>query len=107
MVMSRKTLFSTCNCFGIADRCKSLYSLQTDRSENRDFGGEINMDCSSILSNVIIGAIGSILATLIIFLLSLVYNSKAKEQRFFDLNYIQKEVWQIENHLGFPDDFDF
>lgn len=65
------------------------------------------MDCSSILSNVIIGAIGSILATLIIFLLSLVYNSKAKEQRFFDLNYIQKEVWQIENHLGFPDDFDF
>ena len=22
-------------------------------------------------------------------------------------NNIQKEVWQIENHLGFPDDFDF
>lgn len=63
------------------------------------------MNLSNIMSNIIIGAIGSILATVLLFLGSKFYQIGYKERFQFDLESARAAVFQIENQHLFPEDY--
>jgi len=59
-----------------------------------------------IISNIIIGAIGSIVATLLIFLLSKFYRFGCKERIFYQLEMAFNYIYQIENHHSYITDYE-
>mgnify|MGYP001775766970 CR=1 FL=1 len=59
-----------------------------------------------VLINIIVGAIGSIVATILLFVCTKFYRFGYKERIVYNLEMAENYVWQIENHLPFPDDYD-
>ena len=58
----------------------------------------------SIISNIILGAIGSILATIILYVCSILYKVGYKEDFKFNLNVARTATYQIQNQHYFPED---
>ena len=58
-----------------------------------------------VLINIVIGAIGSIVATIVLFLLTKAYRFEYKDRISYSLDMANNYIWQIENHLTFPDDY--
>jgi hypothetical protein len=59
-----------------------------------------------VLINIIVGAIGSIVATILLFVCTKFYRFGYKERIVYNLEMAENYVWQIENHLLFPSDYD-
>lgn len=59
----------------------------------------------SIISNIILGAIGSILATIILYMCSILYKVGYKEDFKFNLNVARTATYQIQNQHRFPEDY--
>ena len=59
----------------------------------------------SIISNIILGAIGSILATTILYVCSILYKVGYKEDFKFNLNVARTATYQIQNQHYFPEDY--
>lgn len=58
------------------------------------------------LLNLIIGALGSIIAAIILFILSLLYNVKSISEIFYNIEIALKYAAQIENFKNFPTDYE-
>ena len=59
-----------------------------------------------IFQNIIIGAIGSILATIILYFLSQCYSFNSKKHLEYYLETAFNYIYQIENHCSYRDDYD-
>ena len=59
----------------------------------------------NIISNIILGAIGSILATIILYICSILYKVRYKEDFKFNLNVARSTTYQIQNQHSFPEDY--
>lgn len=59
----------------------------------------------SVISNIILGAIGSILATIILYVCSILYKVGYKEDFKFNLNVARTATYQIQNQHCFPEDY--
>lgn len=59
----------------------------------------------NILLNIGLGAVGSIVATIILYLCSHLYRIGYKEDFEFNLENARMAVYQIQNHHGFPNDY--
>lgn len=60
---------------------------------------------TEVLFNICLGAIGSILATAILFFLSRWYRFKYKEDIYFNLDLAETAVYQIQNMHLYPEDY--
>lgn len=59
----------------------------------------------SILMNIIVGAIGSIVATIVLYLCSILYKPRYKEEFKFNLEAAKIATYQIQNQHLFPEDY--
>ena len=59
-----------------------------------------------IFQNIIIGAIGSILATIILYFLSQCFSFNSKKRLEYYLEAAFNYIYQIENHCSYSDDYD-
>lgn len=59
----------------------------------------------TVIENIILGAIGSIVATIMLFLLSKLYNVGYKKDFNFFLERANNAIYQIENLCTYPDDY--
>ncbi len=57
------------------------------------------------LKNILLGAVGSLVATLVLFLLSKLYKSGYKKDFEFSLDMAYTSIYQVENLLGYPNDY--
>ena len=60
----------------------------------------------NIITDIIIGVAGSIVATILLFVLKMLYVPYAKSQIAFNLNFMENLIYRIEMHLGFEEDFE-
>lgn len=60
---------------------------------------------TEVLSNICLGAIGSILATAILFFLSRWYKFNYKEDIYFNLDLAETAIYQIQNMHLYPEDY--
>ena len=60
----------------------------------------------NIILNLIIGALGSIIASIVLYLLSRQYSFSASKQRIYNIEFALNCVYQIENMRNFPEDYE-
>lgn len=60
---------------------------------------------NNVLMNIILGAVGSIVATVILYFCSHVYQVGYKDDFTFNLENALTAIYQIENHIRFPGDY--
>ena len=58
-----------------------------------------------IIMNIILGTIGSIVATAILFLASILYKNGYKDEIRFNLTAARTAIYQIQNQHLFPEDY--
>mgnify|MGYP007101883153 CR=1 FL=1 len=62
---------------------------------------------NNIVFNLAIGALGSIIASVVLYLLSKLYNFDSTKQRLYYIDLALNYIFQIENRKDFPEDYDF
>lgn len=58
------------------------------------------------MKELAIGALGSIIASFVLYLLSNLYNFNSNKQRLYNIDLALNYIYQIENKRGFPEDYD-